>query len=316
VVEDSDFYPFGGERVVLDGVNNNYKFTGQERDSESGLDYFIARHYAFTLGRFLQPDRLLSSGTVSSPQTWNRYTYALNNPLKFTDPFGLYVFAAGTTDKQKDAFKKGLTDLEKARDSYKKDSAEYKRLDAIINAYGKEGKDNGVTVAFGATTSGRPAETDVGVKVDAQGNKVTTANNPTGQDIRVTIDSSQYNTDIGLLPAVAHEGSHVADGSAVVGALPTNLLSPAVASILNGPLNLTLYQVETNAFNAEVVAIRALASQYGIGTYSVDGVGIWSSSWSKADAATLSSAGISQILANPNGAYKVTQDQPGRKIIE
>jgi RHS repeat-associated protein len=56
VVEDSDFYPFGGERVVTDTLNNNYKFTGHERDGESGLDYFVARHYAFSLGRFLQPD--------------------------------------------------------------------------------------------------------------------------------------------------------------------------------------------------------------------------------------------------------------------
>jgi hypothetical protein len=36
VVEDSDFYPFGGERVVTDTLNNNYKFTGHERDGESG----------------------------------------------------------------------------------------------------------------------------------------------------------------------------------------------------------------------------------------------------------------------------------------
>ncbi|MGH9890558.1 MAG: RHS repeat-associated core domain-containing protein [bacterium] len=89
VVEDSDFYPFGGERVVLDGLNNNYKFTGQERDAESGLDYFIARHYAFTLGRFLQPDPVFfQTSMLTDPQRFNQYTYARNNPLSYVDPTG------------------------------------------------------------------------------------------------------------------------------------------------------------------------------------------------------------------------------------
>jgi RHS repeat-associated protein len=88
VVEDSDFYPFGGERVVLDGLNNNYKFTGHERDGESGLDYMVARHYAFTLGRFLQPDLPFADQRPANPQTWNLFPYARNNPLYFVDPTG------------------------------------------------------------------------------------------------------------------------------------------------------------------------------------------------------------------------------------
>ena len=43
VVEESDYYPFGGERAVVNNDPNPYKFTGKERDTESGLDYFIAR---------------------------------------------------------------------------------------------------------------------------------------------------------------------------------------------------------------------------------------------------------------------------------
>jgi RHS repeat-associated protein len=38
------------------GTGFFYKFTGKERDAESGLDYFIHRHYASTMGRFMQPD--------------------------------------------------------------------------------------------------------------------------------------------------------------------------------------------------------------------------------------------------------------------
>jgi RHS repeat-associated protein len=79
---------------------NQYEFTGKERDSESGLDYFIHRHYASTMGRFMQPDPAgMMAVDIRSPQTLNRYAYVLNNPLSFTDPFGLdcaYLNSSGT----------------------------------------------------------------------------------------------------------------------------------------------------------------------------------------------------------------------------
>ena len=60
VLDDNDFYPWGG---VVPGVgtttsNNRYKFTGKERDTESGLDNFTARFDSSTLGRFMSPDQL------------------------------------------------------------------------------------------------------------------------------------------------------------------------------------------------------------------------------------------------------------------
>lgn len=87
IVEESDFYPFGGERVITDSLDNNYKFTGKERDLESGLDYFLARHYGSNFGRFLQADPLF--GSPGRPQSLNRYAYSLNNPLRFIDPTGM-----------------------------------------------------------------------------------------------------------------------------------------------------------------------------------------------------------------------------------
>lgn len=65
--------------------------TGKERDAETGLDYFGARYLSAAQGRFTTPDPLGASGKASNPQTWNRYAYALNNPLKFVDPDGLEV---------------------------------------------------------------------------------------------------------------------------------------------------------------------------------------------------------------------------------
>src|SRR5258708_13920358 len=83
---------------------NGYKFTGKERDAESGLDDFDARHYASTMGRFMQPDPV--GGHNEDPQTLNRYAYVRNNPLSLTDPTGLDFYRhaqkAGDTC-QKDA---------------------------------------------------------------------------------------------------------------------------------------------------------------------------------------------------------------------
>jgi len=75
-------------------------FTGKERDAESGNDYFGARYYGSTMGRFLSPD---PSGLLAQhpedPQSWNLYAYARNNPLINLDPTGLdciYANDAGT----------------------------------------------------------------------------------------------------------------------------------------------------------------------------------------------------------------------------
>ncbi len=68
----------------------NYPFlTRKERDIETGLDFFDARYYSSTQGRFTRPDPLLATGTVGSPQNWNRYSYCINDPLAYVDPSGL-----------------------------------------------------------------------------------------------------------------------------------------------------------------------------------------------------------------------------------
>jgi RHS repeat-associated protein len=53
---ESDYYSWGGEIKFVYNDSNHYKFTGKERDSESGLDYFGARYYSNGLGRFITPD--------------------------------------------------------------------------------------------------------------------------------------------------------------------------------------------------------------------------------------------------------------------
>jgi RHS repeat-associated protein len=89
IQDDSDFYPFGGERSYLSSSGNTYKFTGKERDGESGLDNFGARYYGSSMGRFTSPDPvMIMRQKMFDPQQWNMYSYVRNNPLRMVDTNG------------------------------------------------------------------------------------------------------------------------------------------------------------------------------------------------------------------------------------
>lgn len=88
-LEESDYYPYGGEIPIINGDPNTYKFTGKERDTESGLDNFGARFYASNLGRFMSIDPIvLQPQRMLDPQEFNLYSYVRNNPQRFSDPTG------------------------------------------------------------------------------------------------------------------------------------------------------------------------------------------------------------------------------------
>ena len=87
LVEKTSYLPFGA--VIEGGNESRYLFTGQEADKETELMYFNARYYSPFLSRFIQPDTVL--GNVYDPQQLNRYSYARNNPLKYTDPSGHWL---------------------------------------------------------------------------------------------------------------------------------------------------------------------------------------------------------------------------------
>ena len=105
-----DFLPFGEE--IPQGINGrtapyeeglqltmpdttDVKFTAKSRDSESNLDFFGARYFSGSQGRFTTPDPgRITSRVLANPQRWNRYGYVVNSPHARVDPDGAQDFAA------------------------------------------------------------------------------------------------------------------------------------------------------------------------------------------------------------------------------
>jgi RHS repeat-associated protein len=91
-----DYLPFGeeipsgiGGRSSLYGTDSpRQRFTGKERDAETGLDYFGARYLSSAQGRWTSPDQPFADQHLADPQSWNLYAYTTNNPLRFIDDNG------------------------------------------------------------------------------------------------------------------------------------------------------------------------------------------------------------------------------------
>lgn len=210
-------------------------FTGKERDSESGNDYFGARYYGSSMGRFMSPDSGIDQHP-EDPQSWNLYTYGRNNPLVLVDPSGEYVCGSNMSSQQCDNFQKGLDEAQKGanalKDKYGADSSQYKDAQRAVDSYGKQGVDNGVAIMAGK--AGSDSITSV---ANAAG--PTTADNPNGQKITVTLGTDKLDGSEGNGLDIGHEGSHVADGS------------DWVSSGFNPSMNPTRYGTEFRAFQVE-----------------------------------------------------------------
>jgi RHS repeat-associated protein len=91
------YLPFGNCRNSPD-LPTDKLFTGQRLDG-TGLYYYNARYYDPAIGRFVSPDTVIQNPAI--PQARNRYSYSLNNPLKYIDPHrnGLWQPKAKKTRK-------------------------------------------------------------------------------------------------------------------------------------------------------------------------------------------------------------------------
>ena len=153
-----------------------HHFTGKERDAESGNDYFSARYYSSSMGRFLSPDWSAKVAPVpyaklDDPQSLNLYAYVRNNPLVRFDPDGHWV-CKGDSEKCKGT----QTRLNLAQAAQKQlaasdnaaDRKEAGRIQKVLDFYGplstKAGDkgDNGVNVSFGALKKNELGKAELG----------------------------------------------------------------------------------------------------------------------------------------------------------
>ena len=241
----------------------------------------------------MSPDPLLGSASISNPQTWNRYPYGLNNPLRIVDPTGLYDWdeSAGgdmsdedlqaiADDKHnkshkwaqnvlnfRDRFRSGLDSADEAAGSSTLTDDEQSAAQAAVNVYGTEGDGNGVTVG---TQSGHGASTIL--------NDNDTISVKFGSSVRGDF----------LTATIAHEGAHVDQAN----------------SWLNGGESWVKdYNHDMREKGAWLVG-SYVAQALGMKHYAPHGGGseyqTWNRGWKAADVETLRAKGISNILTYMN----------------
>ena len=95
------YYPFGENRLTSADLKTDHLFTGQLSVGLGGIYSYGARFYSPRLGRFLSADTVVPAWT--DPQSLNRYSYTLNNPLKYIDPTGHTVLCDAACEAEEDS---------------------------------------------------------------------------------------------------------------------------------------------------------------------------------------------------------------------
>jgi RHS repeat-associated protein len=193
------------------------KFAGKERDSESGLDFFLTRYYSGAQGRFTSTDplpwlhwqragdedRANFQRFISDPQNFNLYAYARNNPLRFSDPTGMY-YCTGSTE-QCEQLKKAYVRAQTAMKSNDLTKDQKAAIQKVLTFLGNPGDVNGVVVKF----------ENIGDKVSLA--MTDTSRSPANTIITtITYDPSRVrgHDTASLAESFIHEGVHGVEGSA------------------------------------------------------------------------------------------------------
>jgi RHS repeat-associated protein len=95
---DETFYPYGQQWNYANEANSWWQFYGGFSRYQADLDLHLTPHrfYSSNLGRWLSPDPDNAGAMPSSPQRWNMYSYAGNNPITNSDPSGLSYCQQGS----------------------------------------------------------------------------------------------------------------------------------------------------------------------------------------------------------------------------
>jgi RHS repeat-associated protein len=207
-----DFAPFGEELfagAAIRSESNGYsgdsvrqKFDGYERDSETGLDFAEARYFGSIMGRFTSPDDFHNDSDVSDPQSWNKYAFVRNNPLRFIDPTGKKATVAIRYDPSNNSasivisasFAVYSGDGQLSKDELQKQADLLKKQ--IESAYSGSFTENGITFTVSANVTTQVLSESEAIKLGNDGkidNLVSVLNRETFTVIQADGTSSNNN---------------------------------------------------------------------------------------------------------------------------
>jgi len=231
-----DYIPFGEEIQANSGGRDstfgtqdfvNQKFTGKERDQETGLDYFGARYFSGAQGRFTSPDPITTL-KLEDPQRWNKYAYGRGNPLRFIDPTGLYNTDCKSKDITQCSAEIQAFEARRQRDLKSED----KRVRRAARAYGSFNDGNNVQLKFDPNATQGTARQDV----DGRGRPK--------DSFTITLPTAEAASSL-----VAHEGSHLADQ----------------IDAMNGAKALTLLKSEILAYQTQAATMLDDPARFNVG---------------------------------------------------
>jgi RHS repeat-associated protein len=260
--------PFGdGQYCSGSGADaTEHHFTGKERDSESGNDYFGARYYSSSMGRFMSPDwsakyEPVPYAKLDNPQTLNLYAYVGNNPLNRTDPTGHYEIACGSGSKNCNQKELDRINKQIGKDQVSKNKARA----AAAGAYGALGEKNGVTVTVVDQPNPKNANVNgtTGAQAGTPGFAYTPDGKATGVATAVTLKAGLDGGD--LKDAIDHEGQHALDRQNYV----NGLMQDATGESSKG-LNITGRMSEVNAYTTQGLSPGEIKQQLSQPPYSTD----------------------------------------------
>jgi hypothetical protein len=239
----------------------------------------------------MSPDPMLSSGRPGNPQTWNRYTYGLNNPLRVIDPTGLWDWdTSAGGDMSDDDLQAMASDKHNKRHKWAKSALDFRNdfrnaLDAANEAAGSS------TLTDDEQADAQAGVDAYGTEGDGNGVNVGTESGYGGSTILNDNDTFSVKFGTGILKdanflavTVDHEGVHVTQGTAWLDGGESS-----VADINHYMREMGAWTVASDLSRA--LGMKSLAPHGGGPEFQV-----WNKGWKAADFETMRSKGLATIM--------------------